>query len=139
MAITHTLTISYRVASYNAEIDFGSDTFKMALYTSAAVLDQNTSAYTTEGEVVGTGYTAGGVTLTGIVVASDSGGAYIDFVDPEWANATFTTRGAMIYRSGLGNPSVAIIDFGSDKTVSSGLFRTSLPIASSSSAIIRYT
>lgn len=139
MAITHSLTTSYRVASYNADIDFGSDTFKMALYTSAATLGPDTTAYTATEEVVGTGYTAGGATITGITIYSGSPGAYIDFNNPEWSGATFTARGALVYRVGAGDPSVAVIDFGEEKTVSSGLFRVDLPPATEATAIIRYS
>jgi len=138
MAISHSLTIPYRIASYRAEIDFDVDTFKVALYTDAANLDKDTTAYTATGEVVGAGYTAGGQTLTGVTISSDSGGAYIDFIDPEWPSSTFTARGALVYKVGSGNPSVAVIDFGGDKTVSGGLFKMNLPPATSSTAIIRY-
>jgi hypothetical protein len=139
MAITHALTTSYRVASYKAAINFEADTFKVALYTSAANLNKSTTAYTATGEVVGAGYTAGGKVLTGITVNDDGSTAFIDFVDPEWPASTFTARGALIYRVGTGDPSVAVIDFGVDKTVSSGLFKMNLPPATGATAIIRYT
>lgn len=116
------------------------DTFKIALYTSSASLDASTTAYTTSGEVSssGTNYTAGGNTLTVSVVPTSTGTtAYLSFSNTSWANATITARGAMIYNSTQGNKAVAILDFGSDKTSTSGTFTINFPTADASNAIIR--
>lgn len=138
MAITHAMTVSFKSDCLKANIDFDTDTFKMALYTDAANLDATTTAYTATGEVVGAGYIAGGMTLTGVTVATSGVVAYVDFDNPEWTSASFTARGALIYRAGSGDPSVGVIDFGENKTVSSGTFRVDIPPATASTAIVRY-
>jgi hypothetical protein len=114
--------------------DFDSDTFKMALYTSASTLSAATPAYTTAGEVVASGYTAGGNVL--IPTVTSSGGiSFVSFVDTSWSGA-ITARGALIYKSGSGNPAVCMFDFGSDMT-SSATFTVRFPPATTTSAIIR--
>jgi len=125
----------------NGTINFATDTFYLALYTNSATLDQSTTGYTTAGEVVGTGYTAGGATLT-ITVPPTTGGtghiAYLAFADVSWPAATFTTRGALIYKAdGLTNPAVVVLDFGSDKSPSGATFTVQFPAVSNTSAIIR--
>ena len=142
MALTAGLTTSFKVALLNAEMDFSSDTvqvFKCALYTSAASLGPDTTAYTATGEVAnGSGYTTGGATLTiSTNPTSGSGIAFMDFADPTWSSSSITARGAMIYKSGGGNPSVAIIDFGADVTTSSATFTVQIPPVGSATSIIR--
>lgn len=135
MAITHSMTNQFKLDCLSI---VNGNTYKMALYTDAASLDQNTAAYTTTGEVVGAGYVAGGQALTinvSPVVGSDK--AYMSFADPEWPGATFTARGALIYLDDIGFPSVAVIHFGENKTVSGGTFKVDLPPATASTAIIR--
>lgn len=138
MAISHAMTVSFKLACLKADIDFDTDTFKMALYTDSANLDVTTTAYTTSGEVSGTGYTAGGQTLTGITLSTDGATAFVDFNNPEWTSATFTSRGALIYRSGNGDPSVGVVDFGENKSVSAGTFRVNIPPATATTAMIRF-
>jgi hypothetical protein len=138
MAITQTLPTSFKVQLLNAQQNFTSDTFKMALYTSSATLGAGTTVYTTSSEVSGTGYTAGGNTLTVSVTPTSSGTvAYISFSDTSWYTATFTARGALIYNTSQANAAVAIFDFGSDKSVVGGTFTVTFPAANSTSAVIR--
>lgn len=116
-------------------------TFKLALYTSAATLNANTTAYSSTNEVIGTGYTAGGNTLT-INVNPTTGGsgniAYLSFADSVWSSATITARGALVYLANGGtNPAVCVLDFGSDKSTTGGTFTVQFPSATNTSAIIR--
>ena len=119
--------------------NFASDTFKIALYTNAAALTNTTDVYTTDGEVVATGYTAGGETLTvsqvPIVNGTNPPTAYISFSNVSWTSA-LTARGALIYKSGSGNPTVCVLDFGNDKT-SNTTFTVQFPAVTSTAAIIR--
>jgi hypothetical protein len=142
MAITQAMCTSFKQALLDGEMDFSSDTaqtFKIALFTSAATLDASTTAYSTTNEVVGTGYTAGGNTLTISGNPTTSGTtAYLDFADTTWAAATITARGALIYKAdGATNPAVAVLDFGSDKTSTAGDFTIQFPTADASNAILR--
>ena len=137
MAITQAMCTSFKEDLFQKEQDMDSDTLKIALYTSSASLDATTTAYTTSNEVTGTGYTAGGETLTGATIGTSGTTAYVDFDDPEWTSASFTARGALIYNDTLaGNNSVAVLDFGGDFTVSSGTFRIVFP-AAGATAILR--
>jgi len=140
---------SFKVQLMQAAHDFratGGDTFKIALYTDSASFTAATTAYTSTNEITntsGSAYTAGGVSLTNVDPTSTSTTAFTDFGDASWSSASFTARGAMIYNStptsglSLTNPSVCILDFGSDKTVSSGTFTVIFPTADASNAIIR--
>lgn len=146
MPIQQTATTSFKVELPQGIHNFGPtspDTFKIALYTAAANIGPTTTVYTTTGEVVGTGYTAGGNTLT-INVTPTSGNnsssiptAYWSFANTSWTGATFTARGALIYNSTEGNKSVAVLDFGSDKTVSNDTFQIIFPTPDANSAIVR--
>jgi hypothetical protein len=116
----------------------GGSTFKIALYTNSASFDATTTAYTTSNEVTGTGYSAGGNTLTRVDPTSSGSTAFTDFADTTWSSSTITARGAMIYNdSASGNPAVVILDFGSDKTSTNGDFTVVFPTADASNAIIR--
>lgn len=146
MSIAQTATTSFKVQLYQAVHNFGptsADTFKIALYTGAASIDASTTAYTTSGEVSGTGYTAGGQELTistPPTAANNSQGtptAYIGFANVTWPNATFTARGALIYNASKSNKSVAVLDFGADKTVNDDTFQIIFPTADANSAIVR--
>jgi hypothetical protein len=119
------------------EHDLDTDVIKIALYTSAATLSAATTAYTTSDEVVGTGYTAGGNTLTGATVSLSGTTAYVDFSDTTWTTATITARGALIYNSSKSNKAIAVLDFGADKTSTAGSFTVQFPANDSSSAIVR--
>jgi len=141
MAITQAMATSFKVEILGGDFDFSSgtaDTFKIALFTSAATLSAATTAYSTSNEVTGTGYVAGGNTLTISTNATSSGTtAFLDFADTTWSSATITARGALIYKSGGTNPAVAVLDFGSDKTSTAGDFTIVFPAADASNAIIR--
>jgi hypothetical protein len=141
MAISQAMCTSFKVGILGGDFDFSSgtaQTFKIALYTSSASLDAATTAYSTTNEVVGTGYSAGGNTLTISTNPTSSGTtAYLDFADTTWSAATITARGALIYLSGGSNPAVAVLDFGSDKTSTAGDFTIQFPTADASNAIIR--
>lgn len=120
--------------------NFTSDTFKIALYTNAAALTNTTNVYTTDGEVVASGYTAGGETLTvsqvPVVSGTNPPTAYISFDNVSWTSA-LTARGALIYKDdGVTYPTVCVLDFGNDKT-STTTFTVQFPAATNTSAIIR--
>ena len=142
MAISQAMATSFKVGILDGTFDFSSgttQTFKLALYTSAATLDAATTAYSATNEVSGTGYTAGGGTLTISANPTSSGTtAFLDFADLTFASATITARGALIYLAdGATNPAVAVLDFGSDKTPTAGDFTIVFPAADASNAIIR--
>lgn len=137
MAIYQTLTNSFKQEVFEAVHDFTTDTFKIALYTSSANLDQSTTEYTATGESSGSGYTAGGLVLTGTTVTLSGTTAYIDFSDATWSGASFTARGALIYNSSKSNKAVAVLDFGADK-VASGNFVVKFPANDASSALLRF-
>ena len=145
MAIAQTTTTSFRVELLQAVHNFDTDTFKIALYTGAADIGPTTTAYTASGETSGTGYVAGGNTLTVSQTPTWGYGpvpnqiptAYVSFADTSWAGASFTVRGALIYNASKSNKSVAVLDFGGDKTVSGTTFTVQFPAANPSSAIIR--
>ena len=146
MAILQTATTSFKVELPQGIHNFGPtspDTFKIALYTAAADLGYATAVYTTSGEVVGAGYTAGGNTLVinvTPVAANNSANvptAYFSFSNTSWTSASFTARAALIYNSTEGNKSVAVLDFGADKTVSNDTFQIIFPTPDANSAIVR--
>jgi|TARA_R100000963_G_C4639889_1_gene103585 hypothetical protein len=119
------------------------NTFKIALYTSSATLAASTTAYATTNEVsaTGTNYTAGGNTLTNVDPSTSGTTALTDFADTTWSTASLTARGALIYNSsttaGSANRAVCSLDFGADKTSTSGDFTVQFPAADASNAIIR--
>ena len=122
----------------NNFLNSGGNTFKIPLYTSSASLGAATTAYTTSNEVSGTNYTAKGNTLTRVDPSTSGTTALTDFADTTWSSSTITARGAMIFNETVsGDTSVLILDFGADKSSSSGDFTIQFPTASSSAAIIR--
>jgi hypothetical protein len=146
MAIQQTTTTSFRVELLQAVHNFGPttpNTFKIALYTGASSIGPATTVYTTTNEVVGTGYVAGGNTLvistspTATNNASQVPTAFISFSNTSWASASFTCRGALIYNATQGNKSVAVLDFGADKTVTNDTFQIIFPTSDANSAIVR--
>ena len=139
MAITQALCTSFKQELFEGVHDFTGtgDTFKIALFESAASLDSSTTTYSTTNEASGTGYTAGGNTLTSVAPAISGTTVYVDFDNTVWAAATITAAGALIYNSSKGNRAVAVIDFGGDKTSTNGDFTVEFPTADASSAIIR--
>mgnify|MGYP000592399169 CR=1 FL=1 len=140
MAISQAMCTSFKLALLDGEMDFSSDTaqtFKIALYTSSATLGAATTAYSVTNEISGTGYVAGGNTLTVVAPTTSGTTALLDFADTTWSTATITARGALIYQSGGTNPAVAVIDFGADKISTAGDFTIQFPVADASNAIIR--
>ncbi len=143
MAITQAVTTSFKKQLLEGAHDFrsGGDTIYMALYTSSASLDASTTAYTASGETSGTGYAAAGQELTKVAPTSSGTTAFIDFADETWSTATITARGALIYNTTPAhtytNPSVLVLDFGGDKTSTSGDFTVIFPTADASNAILR--
>jgi len=135
--IIQTQTTSFKKELYEGIHDLLTDTIKIALYTALASLDDGTAEYTVTGEISGLGYTAGGNTLIGATVMSSGNTAYVSFDNTSWSGATFTCRGALIYNASKGNKSVAVLDFGSDKTVTNNVFTVTFPNNDASSAIIR--
>jgi hypothetical protein len=125
---------SFRLGGFTGNFDFSSDTFYIALYTNAATLNETTTAYTTSGEVVSVGYTAGGQVLTPTTPVVVDNVSYVSFANVVW-NAALTARGALIYKAGA-NGAVCVLDFGSDKT-STTTFTVQFPAATNTSAIIR--
>ena len=138
MALEQGATNAFATGLMNGVYNFTSGSFKMALYTANANLNQSTTVYTTTNEVVGTGYTAGGVTLTGVTLKTDptTSTVYVNFNNAVWNPAAFTARCALIYNTSAGNASVAVIDFGSDKTCSN-TFTVTMPTNTSTTALIR--
>jgi len=147
MAITQAMATSFKVEILTAFHNFGTtvvragtgaDTFKIALFTSSATLSAATTAYSSSNEISGTGYTAGGNTLTiSQVPTSTSTTAWLDFADSTWSTSTITANGALIYNSTQSNRAVAVLAFGGDKTSTAGDFVIVFPAADSTNAIIR--
>jgi hypothetical protein len=136
MAITQAMCTSFKAEILDEQHDLVADTIKIALFTSSASLGAATTAYSTSNEVSGTGYSAGGETLTSKVVTTTGTTAYFDADDPTWTSASFTARGALIYNSTNSDKAIAVLDFGGDFTVSSGTFKIVFP-AAGANAIIR--
>jgi hypothetical protein len=148
MAISNAMCTSFKVELLNGIHAFGTtvarggttaDSFKMALYTSSATLNAATTAYGTGNEVSssGTNYTAGGNALTNVAPSAVSTTAITDFSDLAWASASFTARGGLIYNDTQADKAVISLDFGADKTATSGTFTVVFPAADASNAIIR--
>ena len=138
MAITQAMCSSFKEELLQGVHNFNTDTFKIALYTDAATMSAATTAYSTSDEVAtGSGYTAGGNTLTGATVSLTGTTAYVDFSDTTWSTASITARGALIYNSSKSNKAVAVLNFGSNKTSSSGDFTIQFPTNDASNAIVR--
>jgi hypothetical protein len=134
MAINQTQTTSFKKQLYEATHNLLTDNLYMALYVATADLNQDTLIYTTSGEVTSGGYIAGGVLLTGVTINSSGYTAYVSFNAVDF-NASVTARGALIYNASKGNKSIAVLDFGSDKT--SADFIVTPPTNTATSAIIR--
>jgi len=140
MAISQAMCTSFKQELLTGTHNFTNgtgDTFKIALFTSSATLGAATTAYSTSNEVSGTGYTAGGNTLTNVTPTTSGTTAFTDFADTTWSTATITARGALIYNSTDSDKAVVVLDFGSDKTSTAGDFTIQFPTADASNAIIR--
>lgn len=145
MAITQAICTSFKQGLLQAQHNFTASTghtFKLALYTSSATLGASTTDYTTSNEVTGTGYTAGGGTLTAVTPTTSGTTAFADFADLTFSSATITAAGALIYNTTTGGgssttDSVVVLSFGADKTSTSGDFTIQFPTADADNAIIR--
>ena len=135
------LCTSFKAEILRAVHDFTASTghtFKLALYTNSASFTAATTAYTATNEVSGTGYSAGGATLVSVTPTTSGTTAFCDFADVVFSSSTITARGALIYNSSAaGNPAVAVLDFGSDKSSSNGDFTITMPTADATDAIVR--
>ena len=140
MAIQQGLTNSFKQEMLQAGQNLATDTLKMALYTAFSDIGPETTAYTTSNEVTGTGYTAGGELVTGAAISTDTqtGTVYVNFDNVSWPGANFTARGALIYNVTQANKSVAVLDFGSDKTFTSTNNTVTMPANTATTALIRF-
>jgi hypothetical protein len=135
MSIVQTQTTSFKKELYQAIHDLSTDTVKVALYTASADLNADTTVYSTTNEVVASGYTAGGQVMTGASINSSGYTAYVNWDNVVWTSS-LTARCALIYNASKGNKSIAVLDFGSDKT-STTTFTTTMPANTSTTALIR--
>jgi len=143
MAIQQGLTNSFKQEMLQAGQNLLTDTLKMALYTAFSDIGPLTTVYTVTNEITGTGYTAGGVTMTGVTINTqtagpDAGTVYVNFDNVSWPGANFTARGALIYNTTRSNKTVAVLDFGSDKTFTSTNNTVTLPPNTATTALIRF-
>ena len=133
-SILQTQTTSFKTELYTAVHNLSTDTLKIALYTANVDLNEATTVYSATNEVTGTGYVAGGVALTGVTINSSGYTAFVDFADVVFG-ASVTARCALIYNVTQGNKSIAVLDFGSDKTSSN--FTITMPANTATAALIR--
>lgn len=136
MTITAAITNAYK-ADIQDGVHQPGDDYRIALYSSSATLNVDTAAYTATGEVVGTGYTAGGKSLSGRAVGGASNVRWVDFSDPVWSGASFTARGALIYNATRSNKAIAVLDFGADISASGAPFTVEFPAPAATTALIR--
>jgi hypothetical protein len=139
MAITQAICSTFKQQLLEGIHNFaasGGDTFKIALYTSSANLNSSTTVYTTSGESSGTGYTAGGGTLTNAGTGLTGTTAFLDFEDYTWTSATISAAGALIYNATEGNKAVAVLSFGATYPSTNGNFTVTFPAATSTTAVI---
>ena len=134
--IVQTQTTSFKAELYQGIHDLTTDTIKLALYTAEANLDASTTVYSTTNEITGTGYTAGGKVVTGIAISSSGYTAWVAFNNVLWVPATFTARCALMYNASKANRSIAVIDFGPDKSCEN-TFTVTMPESTATTALIR--
>ena len=142
MAITQAMCTSFKRELLEGGHNFktsgaGGNSFNIALYTSSASLDASTTAYTTSNEASGTGYTAKGKLLTNVTPTTGGTTAFVDFDNVTWSSSTITARGALIFNDTNSDTAVAVLDFGSDKSSTSGDFTIQFPTPDATNAIIR--
>lgn len=137
MAITHTICNSFKKELLEGIHDFTADTIKMALFDSNATLGASTTAYSTTSEVTGTGYTAGGVTVTAVAPGLSGSTAILDFNDAVFSGVTITPYAALLYNSSKGNRAICVINFGGVQNVSAGTFTYQFPEPTSAQAMIK--
>ena len=141
MPIQQGLTNSFKQEMLQAGQNLATDTLRMALYTALSDIGPLTTVYATTNELpTGNGYTAGGVVMTGATITTDvqTGTVFVDFADVSWPGANFTARGALIYNVTRSNKSVAVLDFGSDKTFTSSNNTVTMPANTATTALIRF-
>lgn len=139
MAITAAICNSFKQELLAMTPHTAADVYKIALFTSTATLSKATTAYAATNEVSGTGYSAGGATLSGFSVTLDTDTAILDWTsDPSWASSSITARGALIYNSSRTNKAVAVLDFGADITSTNGTFTVTLPAATAAAGLVRF-
>ena len=144
MPIQQGLTNSFKQEMLQAGQNLATDTLKMALYTAFSDIGQLTTVYTTDNEVpTGNGYTAGGETVTGVTISTqttgpNAGTVYVNFDNVSWPGADFIARGALIYNTTRSNKTVAVLDFGSDKTFSATSNTVTMPANTATTALIRF-
>jgi hypothetical protein len=136
--IFQTQTLSFKAELPQAVHNLLTDTIKLALYTSSATLNEDTTVYSATDETSGTGYTAGGIILTGASINTSNSVVYVSFDNAVWNPASFTAGGGLIYNASKGNKSIAVLSFGADKTTTTS-FTVQMPTDSSSSALLRFT
>ena len=134
--IVQTQTTSFKAELYEAIHNLLTDTLKLALYTAEANLDASTTVYTTANEITGTGYSAGGNVVTGVTISSSGFTAWVTFNNVLWVPAAFTTRCALLYNASKANRSIAVLDFGSDKTCTN-TFTVAMPGNTATTALLR--
>ena len=138
MAITQAVCNSFKEELLKGLHDLDGHTLKLALYTSSATLGPTTTAFSTTNESSGTNYTSGGATISNVTVSLSGTVAFVDFDDVSFSSATISdAAGALIYNSSASNRAIAVLDFGSTKSVSGGTLTVSLPSASATTALIR--
>ena len=138
MAITQAVCNSFKQELLQGLHDLDGHTLKLALYTSSATLGPTTTAFSTTNEASGTNYTSGGATISNVAVSLSGTVAFVDFDDVSFSSATISdAAGALIYNSSASNRAIAVLDFGSTKSVSGGTLTVSLPSASATTALIR--
>ena len=138
MAITQAVCNSFKQELLQGLHDLDGHTLKLALYTSSATLGPTTTAFSTTNESSGTNYSSGGATISNVAVSSSGTVAFVDFDDVSFSSATISdAAGALIYNSSASNRAIAVLDFGSTKSVSGGTLTVSLPSASATTALIR--
>ena len=140
MSIQQGQTLSFRSDIVQGGQNLATDTLYMALYTAYATLNPSTTVYSTDNEISGTGYTAGGNVITGVTISTDATNniVYINFNNVSWSGANFTARGALIYNTTRSNKSVAVLDFGSDKLFTAANNTVTMPVNSASTALLRF-
>ena len=135
--ITQTQTTSFKEELYEGIHNLLTDTIMIALYTAEADLGASTTVYGTAHEVIGTGYVSGGNVLLGATVQSSGNTAFVSFNNTSWPAASFTCRGALIYNYSKANRAIAVLNFGSDRTVTNNTFTVTFPANTADSAVIR--
>jgi hypothetical protein len=140
MSIVQCMTTSYRQNAMNGVQNLSTNTLKLALYTDAATLGLGTTVYSATNEVVGAGYTAGGQVLTNVqVLTSAEGVVYLACDNVTWSGASFTARGALLYNFTQGNKSIAVLNFGSNKTCNNEFFTIEMSTTPANMALVSFS